>query len=250
MSRYTALAVFSLTGLALVACGSPGTGPTAASSTTAGVTPSASPSSTPSAKGKDRLAGIIASVSGSTVAVNKSDGSSAGTVTFTPSTRISQTTTAQLTDVTAGSCVMIIPARDGGAPPAGSAITAGRVMVSPATDGHCGPAGTPNSGSSAAVPNPADGHAGVRGSVASVSGNTIVVTTTSTGNPVPTTVDVTDATRYTKRTPATAQSMTQGECIMARGSAEGSGSLQATAINLRAADDGRCPGGKGDHQGG
>ena len=88
-----------------------------------------------------------------------------------PSTKITQVTPGQLTDVTAGSCVVVLPRRESA--DTGGTITAQFVRVSPAVDAQCPepkrPAGTPHSGGPA-------GHRPVRGTVASVAGNTITVT--------------------------------------------------------------------------
>ena len=82
----------------------------------------------------------------------------------------------------------------------------------------------------------------VRGAVASVTGNTINVTTADpSGNTQQTVVTVDDATRYTKLASATSEAITQGKCIKARGTMDNAGTLQATTIKLRPAADGKCP---------
>ncbi|WP_231973723.1 DUF5666 domain-containing protein, partial [Mycobacterium sp. E1319] len=85
---------------------------------------------------------------------------------------------------------------------------------------------------------PKPGTPGVSGTVASVTGNTITVNGSS-----PTTVTVTDKTRYTKQSAATTQAITQGKCLTAQGSIGGGGALQASRIELRPAHDGTCEGG-------
>ncbi len=49
------------------------------------------------------------------------------------------------------------------------------------------------------------------------------------------TVTVTPTTRYGKRNPADTSAITTGQCLTARGTKDGSGTLQATAVNLRPA---------------
>ena len=133
LSRVALLAVTGATALSVAACG----GSNEAKPTSANPTSSAAPtSSTPSAsgKGKDWVNGLIESVSGSTIKVNQRSGTA--TVDFTPSTAVSETTPAQLTDITAGSCVSVRPDRHG-ASTAGGAISARSVRVSTAVDGKC-----------------------------------------------------------------------------------------------------------------
>jgi hypothetical protein len=83
----------------------------------------------------------------------------------------------------------------------------------------------------------------VQGAVASVAGNTINVTSTdASGATTQTPVTVIDKTRYTKQAGANTQAIAQGKCLTAQGSQDGSGTLQATTIDLRPARDGKCGG--------
>lgn len=218
---------------------SPAASPTVASP------PIASPTSSPpeaAEKGKDWVNGLIASVSGNAIQVTEQTG--AATVDFTPSTKITEVTPAQLSNVTTGSCVTVRPTPESATAP-GGAVTAESVRVSPATDGKCPEAKRPAVGSTTteptAPPSGPEKPRPVHGTVASVTGNTINVTSTDpNGNPSQTNVTVTDTTKYTQRNPATAQAITQGKCITARGTKDG-GTLQATKINLQPADNGNCP---------
>lgn len=215
------LAVLTLTGataLSVAACGASNTSKSASSAgpTSSAVTPS-SPSASPN--GKTWVSGMIASVSGDAIQVTQRTGTA--TVDFTPSTKITEVTPAQLTDVTAGSCVAVHPTR--GSAHAGDTITAQSVQVSPSVDGKC--------------PTPKH-HAGVSGTVGSVAGTTITVIATDTSQ---TNVTVTDATTYTKQAATDAQALTQGKCLAARGTKDGSGTLQATAISVQPTDNGTCP---------
>ena len=181
-------------------------------------------SSPAAAKGKDSVHGLIASVSGNAVQVTEATGTA--TVDVSPSAKISETTTAQLSDVAAGNCVNV------GATPApapGGPVTAVAVHLSPpGGDGKC--------------PQPKTGPARVIGTVASVAGNTINVTVTdANGNPAQTSVTVTDKTHYSKGASATSQAIAQGKCITAQGTKDGGGTLQATAVALSPAHDGKCP---------
>jgi hypothetical protein len=239
-ARLTRLAIFALTGataLSVAACGaSHTTSNTGQPSTAAGPTSSAATSSpSASANGKAWVNGMIASVSGDAIQVTRQSGNA--TVDFSPSTKISEVTPAQLTDVTTGSCVAVHPTRDSA--DSGGAITAQFVRVSPAVDGKCEQPKHP-AGANAK-------HRAVSGTVASVAGNTVTINATDAdGNSSQSTVTVTDTTKYTKQTATDAQALGQGKCIAARGTEDGSGTLQATAISVQQADNGTCaqPGGR------
>jgi Domain of unknown function (DUF5666) len=222
-ARLTRLAILTVTGataLSVAACGASHNTNTA---TSASPTSSAATSSSPSASpnGKAWVSGMIASVSGDAIQVNQQTGNA--TVDFTPSTKITELTPAALTDVTAGSCVAVHPTR--GSADNGGTITAQSVRVSPAVDGKC--------------PEPKH-HAGVAGTVASVAGTTITVNGTDASSS-PSTVTVTDTTKYTKQAATDAQALAQGKCVAARGTKDDSGTLQATAISVQQADNGSCP---------
>jgi hypothetical protein len=239
-ARLTRLAIFTLTGataLSVAACGaSHTTSNTGQPSTAAGPTSSAATSSpSASANGRAWVNGMIASVSGDAIQVTQQSGNA--TVDFSPSTKISEVTPAQLTDVTAGSCVAVRPTRDSA--DGGGAITAQFVRVSPAVDGKCQEPKHP-AGANAK-------HRAVSGTVASVAGNTMTINATDAdGNSSQSTVTVTDTTKYTKQTATDAQALGQGKCIAARGTKDDSGTLQATAISVQQADNGTCaqPGGR------
>jgi hypothetical protein len=236
-ARLTRLAILTLTGataLSVAACGASNTSkPATSASPTSSAATSSSPSA--SANGKGWVSGMIASVSGDVIQVSQQTGTA--TVDFTPSTKITEVTPGQLTDITAGSCVVVIPSRESA--DTGGATTAQFVRVSPAVDGKCPepkhPAGAPASGGPA-------GHRPLRGTVASVTGNTIAVTgVDASGSTSQTNVSVTDTTKYTKQSATDAQALAQGKCVAARGTKDDSGTLQATAINVQSADNGTCP---------
>jgi hypothetical protein len=224
-ARLTRLAILTVTGataLSVAACGaSQNAKPSASASPTSSAATPSSPSA--SANGKGWVNGLIASVSGNAIQVTQTTGPA--TVDFTPSTKITEVTPAQLTDVTVGSCVAVHPTRDSAG--TSGTITARSVRVTPAVDGKC--------------PEPKH-HAGVSGTVASVSSNTITVNDAdANGNTSGTNVTVTDTTKYTKQAATDAQALTQGQCIAARGTKDDSGTLQATSISVQSADNGGCP---------
>lgn len=249
----TGLAILAVSGaiaLSIAACGSSNkSSPTSTASATGGSTTA---SSAP-ASGEVHVSGLIASVAGNAIQVTQEENGNA-TVDFTSSTKVTEVTAGALSDVTAGSCVTVRPT--GEESQGGQPITAASVRVSPAVDGKCpqgkesasGSTGTAPSGSPTTAPARLTA---IQGSVASVAGNTINVTSTdASGNTSQTAVTVDDKTRYMKQTAATSQAITQGKCLAARGTKDDSGTLQATTIDLRPANDGKCWG-KGPHgQGG
>jgi hypothetical protein len=147
-------------------------------------------------------------------------------VDVTPSTTVAELTPAQLTDVTAGSCVAVRPTHDDGS--GGAQVTARNVVIGTAPDGTC------------TAPQHARAGA-VRGTVASVNGNTVVVNVTDqSGSTSQANVAIDNATTYAKRAVATPAAITQGKCLAARGSNDSGGSLQATTVTVTPANNGKC----------
>jgi hypothetical protein len=155
ISRLTAVVALSV-----AACGSSTSGTPAASGTSACPTPT-SASNQPKAKAKDHVAGLISSVSANTIQVTQRNGSA--TVDFANSTKISSLVAAQLSDVTAGSCVAVHPTRDGDA--SAGTVTAAAVQIVPASNGQC--------------PQPRGGRKLV-GAVGSINGTTVALTANGT----------------------------------------------------------------------
>jgi hypothetical protein len=236
LARFAIITATGVTALSLAACGSSNTSSptTSPSSPSTAVASPTTTSSAPAPNGETRVSGLIASVAGNAAQVtqHESDRGNA-TVDFGGSTKVTETSPAALTDVTAGSCVSVRPQEAG---QGGQPITAASVRVSPAVDGKCPQA--KESGK----------RSGVQGSVASVAGDTINVTSTdASGNTAQTAVTVSDKTKYHKQVAADTQAITAGKCLTARGTQDSSGALQATTIDLRAAHDGKCAGEAGHH---
>ena len=104
--RPSRLAIVTLTGAA--GCRSPRAAHPTTQSPLRRIRPAPPPSSSPSAsaKGKDWVNGLIDSVSGNDYSGEPRSGTA--TIDFTPSTAVSELTAAQLTDITAGSCIRCI----------------------------------------------------------------------------------------------------------------------------------------------
>ncbi|MCX2930940.1 DUF5666 domain-containing protein [Mycobacterium sp. CVI_P3] len=175
--------------------------------------------------------GSIASVSGTTIQVTGPQGSSA--VAFSPSTKIMELTPAKLTDITTGLCVTIRPASGA----EGSTVTAAAVVVGASSSGKCEKTGGADNGGLPRSP-----LGGFRGTVDSVGDNTVVVTTIGAdGSTETTTVQVDDTTVFADRHRASADAIVEGKCIMAGGTNDTGGTLQALTINLPLVIDGKCP---------
>ncbi|HEX7322124.1 MAG TPA: DUF5666 domain-containing protein [Mycobacterium sp.] len=182
----------------------------------------------------DVVIGPVASVSGNTLEVTQPNGSA--TVDLTDSTRVSQAVPAGRDEIIIGSCITAGPTPDS-APADGGTITAKWVLISTAVDGKC-----PHRQGSGPTPAEPAHHYAVRGVVDSVAGDTVTVTRTdAAGATSPATVTVTDATHYKRRVPAAAAAITQGSCVAAGGTRDGSGVLQATRVTVWVATDGACP---------
>jgi hypothetical protein len=184
-------------------------------------------SSPASAKGKDMVRGLIASVSGNSVQVTEATGTA--TVDVSPSTKVTEFTKAQLTDIAAGNCVSVISSWQKAPAPGGPVTAAAVQLTAQGGDGKC--------------PQPKNAQPRkVIGTVASVADNTIHVTVAdANGNPSETDVTVTDKTNYSKQVSATSQAIAQGKCITAHGTKDGGGTLQAANVALGPAQGGQCP---------
>jgi Domain of unknown function (DUF5666) len=241
--RLAMFAVAGATALSIAACSSNTASPpasTSAPSSSAGV---AAPTTSPPGphNGEARVTGLIESVSGTTAEVNNTE-KGKSTVGFSSSTKISEATPAALTDVTAGSCISVQPSHDSEQP-----VTAASVRVSEPVDGKCpqakesGTTSTPPSSTPAPGGPPAKLHSQIRGTVASVAGNTINITSDGGGGATQTAVAVDEKTKYSKQTPTNTQAITEGKCMTAWGTKDGSGTLQATRIDL-VAHSAKCEG--------
>ena len=252
LNRFAILAVTGATALSVAACGSSNnSSPTTPSTSTSTVT-STTTSPAP-AQGEAQVSGLIASVAGNSIQVTKEDNTTAA-VNFTSTTKVTEVAPATLSDVTSGSCITVRPTKEiQGSQP----VTATSVRVSPSVNGTCPPGKESGQGSTTSTPPPGSPTPApakpkpLRGAVASVTGNTITVAgTDASGNTTQTAVTVDDQTKYSKLTTATPDAIAQGKCVNARGTLDNGGTLQATTIKLRSANDGKCGGpGKPPHGG-
>lgn len=238
ITHYSMLAIAGITALSAVACGSSTkTSPSAssnASPTTSAAAAAASQAPT-KINGEDEVSGSIASVSGTTIEVSGSKGSAS--VSFTDSTKIMELTPATLAGITPGLCVTIRPASGA----EGGTVVADAVVVGTSSGGECKKTGgADNAGL------PASPLGGFRGTVDSVGDKTIALTTFGAGgSKINTTVEVNDLTLFADRHRVKADAIVEGKCIIAGGTNDTGGVLQAQTINLPLVVDGACPQPKG-----
>ena len=210
--RYALIAITATAVMSVAACGSSGN---SASSTSKG-----SPAAPPGNK-KDHVAGLVASVAGSTIQVNQKSGTA--TVDVTQSTKVAEMTPAQLSDLTPGACATARTPKD-------NASAAVRMVV----------IGTDANGGCTPPPNARPGM--VRGTVASVNGTTVVLNVNQNGSTSQSNITVDNQTRYEKRAASTSQAIATGKCLSASGTKDGSGALQATNVTVSPANNGNCGG--------
>jgi hypothetical protein len=244
--RLAIFAVVGLTALSVAACGTSNNQNTGkpATSTSPTASPTSSTPKPPPPMGRDHVEGMVRSVSGNTIQLTQRD-RTAATVDLTPTTVVTEVSSAALGDVTTGSCVDVKAGPESGPP--GGAITAQSVEISPAEGGQCPPPEEPGGGwASAPPPAPSSGEPAARptiyGMVTSVSGNTIDVSSTDpAGKTTKTNLTVIDTTTYVKHTVTNTQAIQQGKCLAAQGT-NGGGALQADTVDLQP-----CPPMGGDH---
>ena len=233
---YSVLATVGMTALSAVACGSSTKSPPSETSSTSTSSSAAAASQAPAkVNGEDEVSGSIDSVSGTTIEVSGAKGSAR--VAFSASTKIMELTPAKLTDITAGLCVTIRPASGA----EGGTVTADAVVVGASSGGECKKTGgADNAGL------PASPLGGFRGNVDSINEKTIVITTLGAdGSKTNTTVETNDMTLFADRHRVNADAIVEGKCIIAGGTNDTGGVLQALTINLPLVVDGKCPQPKG-----
>jgi hypothetical protein len=227
--------------------------------------------------------GLLAQIDGTTLQVQGTDAQTA--VTYSSGTRFSNTVATQRSTIVVGDCVQVRTPRPGsgtGNPPPTAVpgavtgpIIAASVDISPAVNGTCSvfgglgapgarppgasgdatrPPGAPSSGRTRGpgAGGNAFGGFGAFGKVISVSGTRLMVESSrpqsgsaTTTTPTTRAVETTGATTYTRTGAATAKALAVGLCVTALGKASDTGSIAATSISLRPAQNGSCSTGFG-----
>ena len=230
------------------------------------------------ARGFPGATGLLAQIDGKTLQVQGTDTQTA--VTYSAKTTFTNTVAAKLSDVVVGVCVQARSARPasgtGGAAPTAAAgpVAAASVEISPAVNGRCTvggsrmpgagapggsgdptrPPGAPTSGRTRGPGAAGNGFGGLGafGKVTAVSGTGFTVestfpqgSTATTAVPTTQTVQTSAATTYTRTEAANANALVVGLCVTALGTADNTGSIAATSMTLRPAQNGSCSTGFG-----
>jgi hypothetical protein len=266
--------------LALAGCGA---GAKAASSPNTAGNPPAGQSSNAQPPGFG-ASGLLAAINGNTLQVQSTTSQTAVTYnsktgfTDTIAAKASDVTVGQCVQVRSAPA----PGNTGSAPTTPpTAVTATSVRLRAGDNGTCsgpggfaggggrrfnGGGGTPPSGfpGGSGGGTPPSGFPGGRGGrfgggasglVTAVHGSAFTVasnrrgpsdgTSTAPASTTPVTVTTTSATTYSRSAPATAAALKVGLCVTARGQADSTGTVAATLIALRPADNGSCANGFG-----
>jgi hypothetical protein len=275
------------------ACGgtTPATGVPVSAPTTAGADGGPNYGAGGGARAFPGATGLLAQIDGTTLQVQSTDTQTA--VTYSATTRFTNTVAVRLSDVVVGVCVQArsarLPSGPGGTVPTAAPATptantgpiaAASVEISPAVNGVCSalggartpgarPFGAPDDATPPAeTPNPTRtrgpgaggngfgrsgfGGFGAFGKVTAVNGARFTVESsaaqggsTTANAPISQTVDTSAATTYTRTVTANAKALVVGLCVTALGKASDTGSIAATSIALRPAENGSCSTGFG-----
>jgi hypothetical protein len=196
--------------------------------TACGPAPSAAPAPTTSQRQgfpqrRPGVSGTVAALSDNTMQVQNTQGQTA--VTFGAATHFTDTTAASLAGVTTGECVLAT-----GTSGSGGAITATSVSI---MDSCANRPGQPRAA--------ATRRQFAAGTVKSLSSKGFTLARTTGGT---VTVTVGAHTTYAKTTPATATALAVGECVMASGQADSTGTVTATTVAIRPAGPNGCTTGR------
>jgi hypothetical protein len=237
MMRTGLAATGVLATVALAACGSP-----AAATNTGGA---ASPSASAGARRGGGTSGELVRITGTTLLVNTTNGDVS--VSLSGTTPLSKTRTGTVADITTGSCVTATGTKD-----AGGVLTASTVLLSPPVNGACT---TPGGfgGGNGQRPSPAPGStprptpngtppAFARGQVTAVSGTQVTI---QPANGTPTTITVPTTVRVAVSQSITSADLAIGDCVVANGQKDASGTVQARTVNVVPPGPSGCGSGAG-----
>jgi hypothetical protein len=217
-----------------------------------GAAASASKSSTSPGAGaanplRNGASGQLVQINGQTLIVTGPNGDTV--VMFTTTTRFTKTSVATLADITLASCVLATGRKDA----ATGAVTAISVRLSPKTSAGCTagfapgggvgasprPATTPRAGATPRpTPSGQPNAAFVSGEVTGVTGTSITVLTQAGSSQ---TITVQAAATITVSAVVTQSVLQDGQCLLANGSKDSAGTVQATAITITpAGPSGTC----------
>lgn len=224
--------------LALAACGS-------ASATNTG-SQSPTPSGGANAARRDgATAGELVQIQGTNLILNTATGDV--TVAVAASTPVSKTRTGTVADITKGSCVTATGTKD-----STGTLTASTVLLSPAVNGSCtggGPFGGGARGSFSPNPDrsPRPSPSGTppafaRGQVTGVAGTQVTIAQATGGT---TTITVPTTVRVAVSQSITSADLSVGDCVVAAGQKDSSGTVQARSVNVVPSGPNGCSAGAG-----
>jgi hypothetical protein len=233
------------------------------------------------ARGFPGATGLLAQIDGTTLQVQGADAQTA--VTYSSTTSFTNTVAAKLSSVVVGACVQARSARPtsgtgGSAPTAAPSASSGPIVaasveISAAVNGSCstfgglrtpgarppGATGGPTSGRTRGPGAGGNGFGGNGfggfvgfGKVTAVNGSSFTIESSrpqngsgTTAVPTTRTVQTSAATTYTRTEAASAKALVVGLCVTALGKSSDTGSIAATSILLRPAENGSCSSGLG-----
>lgn len=235
------------------------------------------------ASGSPGATGLLAQIDGTTLQVQSTGAQTA--VTYSAATSFTNTVVAKPSDVVVGVCIQTrsarpAPSAEGAAPTAAPSLGNGPVIavsveISTPVNGSCsGPGGlseagtrppgaapdatrptgtsTPGQTKSRGAGGNRFGVLGAFGKVTAVDGASITIESlrpqvgsATTTIPTTQTVDTSTATTYTVTQAAEAKALAVGLCVTALGTASDTGSITATSISIRPAQNGSCSSGFG-----
>ena len=260
-----------LASVALLAACSSAASTTAATPTTGSSSPSTSGGSSPVSRRGPEAFGLAAAISGRTVQV-QDPATGQVAVTYTPTTTFTASRKVPLSAIKPGDCITAISAvstsTEATPAPAATrtALTAATIAITSTTSATCtlggagggpgsAPGGTGQSGRPAGAPRsgstfspgstPRAFAAATSGKVVTVSGSTIRLTSTRSGQATTVTVTTSPATTATEVVRSTAKALKVGECVSANGTANSIGAVTATRIALSTPGPNGCTSGFG-----
>jgi hypothetical protein len=257
----------------LTACS--GSSAAGSSGTTPAASPTGSSAGTANRARGPAASGTIAAITGTTMQVqNQQTGQVA--VSWSTATRFTHPVTVKLSSIKPGDCVTAAaPSATSGST---SPFTATTVTVTPAPNGSCTggfggqqragngsrPSGFPSGFPSGARPSGSAARpsgfpsGGVRrgtfasGPVTAVSGSTITIAARDfrSSTTTPRKVTLGPSTKMTTQASTTAKSLAVGKCVTAEGTADTSGAVKATRVQITDPTNGQCSAGFGRQFGG
>ncbi|MGH3770477.1 MAG: DUF5666 domain-containing protein [Pseudonocardiaceae bacterium] len=216
------LGLVAAVAVAVSACGNAGT--STAGQPAESSSPSAAPGRPPGASG------TVAAVTASSLQV-QNPRTGQVSVTFTPSTRFTETVPATAADLAVGDCALALGAPQPAGDPAGP-VTATSVSISPAAaDSGCGTGAGRGRGATAS------------GTITSINEGGFVMhvgTSNATRS-----VTTTQTTTFSKTVATDHSALAVGQCVNALGPSDGTGAVAASSISIRQPGPNGCQGGFG-----